>query len=37
MSIINTQVPPFKAQAFHNGRFVEVSDQSIKGRWSAFD
>ena len=36
MSLINTQVPAFKAQAFHNGRFVEVSNESIKGRWSAF-
>ena len=36
MSIINKQVPAFKAQAFHNGKFVEVSDQSIKGQWSAF-
>jgi peroxiredoxin (alkyl hydroperoxide reductase subunit C) len=36
MSIINTQVQPFKAQAFHNGKFVEVSNETIKGRWSAF-
>ncbi len=36
MSVVNTQVQPFKAQAFHNGKFVEVSDESIKGRWSAF-
>ena len=35
MSIINTQVQPFKAQAFHNGKFIEVTDQSLKGRWSA--
>jgi len=34
MSLINTQVQPFKAQAFHNGKFVEVSDQSIRGKWS---
>ena len=36
MAIINTQVQPFKAQAFHNGKFVEVTDQSIKGKWSVF-
>lgn len=36
MSIINTQVPAFKAQAFHNGKFVEVTNESIKGQWSAF-
>jgi len=34
MSIINTQVQPFKAQAFHNGKFIEVTDQSLKGKWS---
>jgi peroxiredoxin (alkyl hydroperoxide reductase subunit C) len=34
MSIINTQVQPFKAQAFHNGKFVQVSNESLKGEWS---
>ena len=36
MSLINTQVQPFKAQAFHNGKFVEVSNETLKGKWSAF-
>ena len=34
MSLINTTVAPFKAQAYHNGKFVEVTDQSLKGKWS---
>ncbi len=34
MSIINTPVQPFKAQAFHNGKFVQVSNESLKGEWS---
>jgi len=34
MSLINTQIPEFKANAFHNGEFVEVSDASLKGKWS---
>ena len=34
MSLINTQVQPFKATAFQNGEFVEVSDASLKGKWS---
>jgi len=34
MSLINTAVIPFKTQAFHNGKFVEVSDASLKGKWS---
>jgi NADH-dependent peroxiredoxin subunit C len=34
MSLINTQIPAFKAQAFHNGKFIEVTDQTLKGKWS---
>ena len=34
MSIINKQVQPFKVQAFHNGKFVEITDQSLRGHWS---
>ena len=34
MSLINTKVAPFKANAFHNGKFVEVTDQSLQGKWS---
>lgn len=36
MSLINTPVQPFKTQAYHNGKFEEVSDESIKGKWSVF-
>ncbi|OHC26520.1 MAG: peroxiredoxin [Pseudomonadales bacterium RIFCSPLOWO2_12_59_9] len=34
MSLINTQVQPFKANAFHNGKFIEVTEQSLKDQWS---
>jgi peroxiredoxin (alkyl hydroperoxide reductase subunit C) len=34
MSLINTTVQPFKAQAFHNGKFIEVTEASLKGKWS---
>ena len=34
MSLINTQVKPFKATAYHNGKFVPVSEESFKGKWS---
>ena len=34
MSLINTEIKPFKANAFHNGKFIEVSDASLKGKWS---
>lgn len=36
MSLINTQVKPFKAQAYHNGKFVTVSEADLKGKWSVF-
>ncbi|HLM54445.1 MAG TPA: alkyl hydroperoxide reductase subunit C [Pseudoxanthomonas sp.] len=34
MSLINTSIKPFKAQAFHNGKFIRVSDADLKGKWS---
>ena len=34
MSLINTKVQPFKTTAFQNGKFIEVSDESLKGKWS---
>ena len=34
MSLINTEIKPFKATAFKNGQFVEVSDADLKGKWS---
>ena len=36
MSLINTQIKPFRATAYHDGEFVEVSDESVKGKWSVF-
>ena len=36
MSLINSTIKPFQTTAFHNGDFVDVSDESIKGRWSVF-
>ena len=34
MSLINTQVARFKATAYHNGKFVDVSEENFKGKWS---
>ncbi len=34
MSLINTEVKPFKAQAYHNGDFKTVTDADLKGKWS---
>src|SRR5690625_4811848 len=34
MSLINTEIKPFKAQAYHNGKFIEVTDADLRGKWS---
>ena len=36
MSLINTEIKPFTAQAFKDGKFVTVSDTDVKGKWSIF-
>ena len=33
-NLINTEVKPFKATAYHNGKFIDVSDADLKGKWS---
>lgn len=33
-SLINTEILPFKATAYHNNKFVEVTDATLKGKWS---
>jgi peroxiredoxin (alkyl hydroperoxide reductase subunit C) len=34
MSLINTAVKPFKATAFQNGKFFDVTEDNFKGKWS---
>jgi peroxiredoxin (alkyl hydroperoxide reductase subunit C) len=34
MSLINTEVKPFKAMAFRNGEFAEVTEADLHDRWS---
>ena len=36
MSLVNTPIKPFPAQAFKHGKFIEVSDTDLKGKWSVF-
>src|SRR3954471_10837716 len=36
MPIINSKVPEFKAQVFHQGAFKTVSNETLKGKWSVF-
>jgi NADH-dependent peroxiredoxin subunit C len=33
-TLINSEVKPFNATAFHAGKFVAVSDADLKGKWS---
>lgn len=34
MSLIGSEVKPFKAQAFWKDRFMEITEQDFKGKWS---
>jgi NADH-dependent peroxiredoxin subunit C len=36
MALINTAIKPFKANAYKNGKFIEVSNEDIKGKWAVF-
>lgn len=35
-TILNTQLPDFSVQAFHNGSFKTISSDDIKGKWAIF-
>lgn len=36
MSLINSQILPFHANAFRDGELVEVSQDDIAGKWAIF-
>lgn len=33
-SLINTEILPFKAKAYHAGKFIDVTEATLKDRWS---
>ncbi len=35
-TLINTQSPEFKLEAYHNDNFKTVTQQDLKGKWSVF-
>lgn len=35
-TLINTQVPDFKVEAYHNNNFKTVTQADLKGKWSIF-
>ncbi|APL93241.1 peroxiredoxin [Sphingobium indicum] len=36
MALINTTIKPFKATAYKEGKFVDVTDADVKGKWAVF-
>ncbi|MTI14798.1 alkyl hydroperoxide reductase subunit C [Sansalvadorimonas verongulae] len=34
MSLVNQEIKPFSATAFHNGDFISVTEEDLKGKWS---
>jgi len=34
MSLINTQVKPFSATAYQNGKFIPVTQDTLQGKWA---
>lgn len=36
MSLIGKTIESFEAQAYHNDKFVSISSEDIKGKWSIF-
>jgi peroxiredoxin (alkyl hydroperoxide reductase subunit C) len=36
MSLINTEVKAFKATALKQGKFIDISEADLKGKWSVF-
>jgi NADH-dependent peroxiredoxin subunit C len=36
MSLINSQIKPFKTTAFKAGKFIDVTEENLKGSWSVF-
>lgn len=35
MSLIGKKVESFKAKAFHNGQFIDITDENMRRKWSA--
>ena len=36
MALINTTIKPFKSTGYKEGKFVDVTDADLKGKWSIF-
>ena len=36
MNLLSTPIKPFTATAYKQGKFVDVTDESVKGKWAVF-
>ena len=36
MSLVGKEIIEFSAQAYHNGEFITVTDEDVKGKWAVF-
>jgi peroxiredoxin (alkyl hydroperoxide reductase subunit C) len=36
MSLIGSEIKPFKTEAFKDGKFITVTDAEVKGKWAVF-
>ena len=36
MSVINTEIKPFQASAYKAGKFIELSEKDVLGKWAVF-
>ena len=36
MSVLNTEIKPFKASAYKDGKFIELTEADVKGKWAVF-
>ncbi|RXK33832.1 peroxiredoxin [Arsenophonus endosymbiont of Bemisia tabaci Asia II 3] len=36
MSLVNTEIKPFQNTAFKDGKFIDISEKDIIGKWSIF-
>lgn len=36
MNLMNTRIKPFRATAFHNGEFVDLTEADVAGKWAIF-
>ena len=36
MSVLNTKIKPFATQAFKGGKFIEVTEKDVLGKWAVF-